>query len=222
MPATGRARPQGGGVLGHIQAVSRAKLDLAKTVVTGIADRLAEENGGEERFCVILAGDIVYQMAHDVPRPERSTGKMVRGSDLDVVVVVDDQAPEALVTALDDAIYQQKYRYLINPSVREEIDYIVKRLERLREQAEFDTFKKMVACKILQEGVLLYGSQTLFDASKALLGEYRVTQKLDAMEEAAVHARQLAEQYLLSTDQSVVEGDDLYLFYTAEESEEFE
>lgn len=208
-------------LFGHIRDVSRAKLDLAKTVVTGIADRLAEENG-EERFCVILAGDIVYQMAHDVPRPERSTGKMVRGSDLDVVVVVDDQAPEALVTALDDAIYQQKYRYLINPSVREEIDYIVKRLERLREQAEFDTFKKMVACKILQEGVLLYGSQTLFDASKALLGEYRVTQKLDAMEEAAVHARQLAEQYLLSTDQSVVEGDDLYLFYTAEESEEFE
>src|SRR5665811_1909286 len=97
-----------------------------------------------------------YQMAHDVPRPERSTGKMVRGSDLDVVVIVDDRAPEVLVKALDDAIYQQKYRYLINPSVREEIDYIVKRLDRLREQAEFDTFKKMVACKILQEGVLLY------------------------------------------------------------------
>jgi len=205
-------------VLAHIQAVSRAKLDLA----AGVAARVADDPSLEQRFCVFIAGDVVYEMAHDVPRPERSTGKMVRGSDLDLVVIVDDAAPDALPRQLDESIYQQKYRHLIDPSAREEIDYIVKRFQRLREQAGFDTFKKMVACKILREGVLLHGSRTLFDAAKALLLECAVTRKLAAMDIDAARLRRDAEQYLLSTDQSVLTGDDLHLFYTADESEEFE
>ncbi len=209
-------------IISHIRAVSRCKLDLARAIITGIASGLADGGEPEGRFCVIIAGDIVYEMAHDVPRPERSTGRMVNGSDLDMIVILDDHAPEALMKQLDDAIYKEKYRHLINPSVREEIDYIIKRLERLREQATFDTFKKMVACKILQEGMLLYGSRALFNAAKDLLSEYKVTQKLDAMEKSAAQSRQRAEQYLLGTHQSVLAGDDLYLFYTADESEEFE
>lgn len=209
-------------VLAHIQAVSRAKLDLAAGVVAGIAALVADDPPPEQRFCVFIAGDVVYEMAHDVPRPERSTGKMVRGSDLDLVVIVDDAAPDALPRQLDESIYQQKYRHLINPSAREEIDYIVKRFQRLREQAGFDTFKKMVACKILREGVFLHGSRTLFDAAKALLNEHAVTRKLAAMDIDAARLRRDAEQHLLSTDQSVLTGDDLHLFYTADESEEFE
>jgi hypothetical protein len=46
------------------------------------------------------------------------------------------------------------------PHVREEIDYVVKDLDRVREQMRFDTFKRMVACKILQEGIFLYGGKT--------------------------------------------------------------
>lgn len=209
-------------VLAHIRNVSRAKLDLATGVVAGVSAQLADGPAAEERFCVFIAGDVVYDMAHDVPRPERSTGKMVRGSDLDLVVIVDDAAPEALLRRLDEAIYQQKYRHLINPSAREEIDYIVKRFDRLRDQARFDTFKKMVACKILQEGVFLHGSRGLFDAAQALLDEYGVTTKLAAMEADAARLRRDAEQYLLSTDQRVLTGDDLHLFYTTDESEEFE
>ena len=209
-------------VLAHIQAVSRAKLDLAAGVVAGIAARVADAPTPEQRFCVFIAGDVVYEMAHDVPRPERSTGKMVRGSDLDLVVIVDDAAPDALPRQLDESIYQQKYRHLINPSAREEIDYIVKRFQRLREQAGFGAFKEMVACKILREGVFLHGSRTLFDAAKALLHEYAVTRKLAAMDIDAARLRRDAERYLLSTDQSVLTGDDLHLFYTADESEEFE
>jgi len=36
-------------------------------------------------------------MAHDAPRPERSTGKLVKGSDMDLVVVVDDLFPKELM-----------------------------------------------------------------------------------------------------------------------------
>jgi len=209
-------------VLAHIQVVSRAKLDLATGVVAGIAARFADGQAPEQRFCVFIAGDVVYDMAHDVPRPERSTGTMVRGSDLDLVVIADDAAPEALLQQLDEAIYQQKYRHLINPSAREEIDYIVKRFQRLREQAGFDTFKKMVACKILQEGVLIHGSQALFAAAKALLDEHGVSRKLAEMEAAATHLRRQAEEYLLSTEWRILGADELHLFFTTDESEEFE
>ena len=37
----------------------------------------------------MLAGDIVYGMGHDAPRSERSTGQMVRGSDVDLVVITE-------------------------------------------------------------------------------------------------------------------------------------
>jgi hypothetical protein len=209
-------------VAAHIAGVTAHKLRLARKVCESVASQLSDREEPEERFFVLLAGDIVYDMAHDVPRPERSTGQMVRGSDVDLVVVLDDRAPDALVTQLDDGIYQQKYRHLINPSVREEIDYIVKRFARLREQAEFDDFKKMVACKILQEGVLLYGSQQLFDRAKYLLDEYGVTEHLWALEQSAARSRERALRHLLAVRQDWLASDDLYLFYTSEESEEFE
>jgi len=211
----------------HIRAISEAKLDLAAGVVAGVAEGLAgaEVPGAGAPgppFCILLAGDVVYDMAHDVPRPERSTGKMVRGSDLDLVVVVGDEAPEALLQELDEAIYRQKYRYLISPSAREEIDYVVKRFRRLREQAAFDTFKKMVACKILQESVLLHGDRTLFEAAKALLTEYAVDARLAALEADAVRHRRDAELSLLGSDRGILSEDARHLFYTTEESEEFE
>lgn len=206
----------------HARAVSRAKLDLATAAVAGVVARLAGEPGALGRFCVFIAGDVVFEMAHDVPRPERSTGRMVRGSDLDLVAIVDDAASEALARRLDEEIYEQKYRHLINPSAREEIDYIVKRFGRLREQAAFDTFKKMVACKILQEGVFLHGDRELFEASKALLDDHGVTGKLSAMEAAATRARREAEERLLGTGADALGADELQLFFTADESDEFE
>ncbi|MBN1173289.1 MAG: nucleotidyltransferase domain-containing protein, partial [Micromonosporaceae bacterium] len=206
----------------HIRGVSDRKLALAKRIIDDITAPFAPGSGVETRFCVVVAGDIVYGMAHDVHRPERSTGTMVHGSDLDIVVLVADEAPQELVTQLDDAIYKKKYQYLKNPAFREEIDYVVKRFSKLAEQAEFDTLKRMIACKIFDEAVLLYGNAALFDAGKILLADRRVTDRLRAMEQAAIEAREQQEQYLLATDAHTLRGDDLHLFHTDDESEEFE
>jgi hypothetical protein len=133
----------------HIKTVSRAKLDLANNIFAAVLDRFEDDALMKERACVLIAGDIVYGMAHDVPRPERSTGKLVQGSDMDLVVVVDNRFPKELMKLLDELIYQEKQKILIAPHLREEIDYVVKDLDRVMEQMEFDTFKRMVACKIL-------------------------------------------------------------------------
>lgn len=226
---------------GRIKEISAAKHRLAQRIVSEIGARVLEGEGqapvgeggnlsaegtaaaaAEDRFAVLLAGDIVYEMGHDAPRPEKSTGRMVRGSDLDLVVIMADDAPAGLAETIDDAIYRQKYRHLINPSLREEIDYTIKPLARVREQAAFDTFKHMVPCKILHEAVLLYGSRTLFDSAKSMLEERDVIGALAIMEQSAAVARREAEQHLLSRDGGVLRGDDLYLFHTSEETEEFE
>jgi len=206
----------------HIEKVSRSKFELAHNIISGVKNKLGNDWPENHQVCFIIAGDIVYNMAHDVPRPEKSTGKMVQGSDIDLIVVVDDQLSDDFIKRLDDSIYQEKHRILIAPSLKEEIDYVVKRLKRVREQVEFNTFKHMVACKILQEGMLLYGSENLFHTIKNMLHEYGVTEKLNNLEKLATALRKDVEEYLLHSDSDRIKREDLYLFYSAEESEEFE
>ena len=207
----------------HVADVSRKKLDLATRIMDEVTARVTDGAAvDDDTFCAVLAGDIVYTMAHDANRPERSTGGMVRGSDLDIVVIVSDAAPAGLLTELDDAIYRKKYEYLKSPAFREEIDYVVKRFAKLREQTEFDTFERMVACKILDEAEFLCGSRRLFAAGKGLLAERGILARLRDMEQAALRGREEAEQYLLSTEERALRREDLPVFYTTDEAEEFE
>jgi hypothetical protein len=206
----------------HIERVSAAKQKLAKNIFSAALSRLEDETFIKERACVILAGDIVHNMAHDVPRPERSTGRLVKGSDLDLVIIVDDLFPKDSMNRMDEVIYQEKQRVLMAPHVREEIDYVVKDLDRVREQMRFDTFKRMVACKILQEGIFLYGREDLFMSIKTMLRERGIAQKLLTLEDRARKLRMDAEAYLLLQDTSTIRKEGLSLFYPADESEEFE
>ena len=209
-------------LLSHIEEVSRWKCQLAYDVISALADRFEHGMILDEHACFILAGDIVYSMAHDIPRPERSTGKLVRGSDMDLVVIVDDLFPPEFIGLLDETIYQEKYRLFITPHIREEIDYIVKDFNRVLEQLQFDTFRHMVACKILEEGAFLFGSEAIFEKLKSLLREYGVLEKLRAMEKEAQIFRIRAEELLLRGDLEKIGESGSYLFYPAEESEEFE
>lgn len=208
-------------ITSHIEEVSRAKSQLAYTVVAALSARFEHALPVHEHVCFIIAGDIVYNMAHDVPRPERSTGKLVKGSDVDLVVVVDPFFPKDLMEKLDEAIYFEKSRLLMTPHLQEEIDYIVKDVNRVVEQLHFDSFKHMVACKILHEGTLLYGSESLFQWIKRMLKEYGVHEKLRTMEEESYLFRKKAEEYLLTESLQTIKESDLSLFYPVEESEEF-
>lgn len=209
-------------IASHIKEVSRAKLELAGNIFSTVLSGLENDVLIKERACILIAGDIVYDMAHDAPRPERSTGKLVKGSDMDLVVVVDDLFPKELMERMDEMIYREKQKVLITPHLREEVDYVVKDLARVREQMEFDTFKRMVACKILQESTLLFGKQDLFVTIKSMLLEQGITEKLMRMEENAAIFRRDAEVTLLTEDPEKIKNEGLYLFYPTEESEEFE
>ncbi len=205
------------GLRAHIAEVSRSKLDVAFQTISGLA---AEIDGIEEKACFIIAGDIVYNMSHDVPRPERSTGKLVNGSDMDIVVVLSNDCSESDVKRLDDAIYQEKIRLLLTPHLREELDYVVKPFSRVREQVRFDSFSRMLACKILQEGAFLFGNELLFQEVKALLRAEGVVEKLERMEHLANMRRGDTEELLMHVAPSEITQELLNLFYPSEESEE--
>ena len=209
-------------IASHIKEVSKAKLELAKNVFSTVLSRLENDVLIKEQACILIAGDIVYDMAHDAPRPERSTGKLVKGSDMDLVVVVDDLFPKELMERMDEMIYREKQNVLMTPHLREEMDYVVKDLARVREQMGFDTFKRMVACKILQESTLLFGNQDLFKTIKSMLQEQGIPEKLVRMEDQAAIFRRDAEATLLREDPEKIKNEGLYLFYPTEESEEFE
>jgi len=208
-------------ILSHIVQVSRSKMELARNLVEVVKAKFGD-TWRHGQICFILAGDIVYDMAHDVPRPERSTGKLVRGSDIDLVVILNDNVPDDFIRRLDSAIYQEKYKFLKSPSMNEEVDYVVKKLERVREQVCFDTFKNMVACKILQEGKLIGGSDRLYHEVIRLLKENGVIEKLERLQASAIAFRKQEEQFLIRSDAKIINQEDLYFFYPAEESEEFE
>lgn len=197
--------------------ISRAKFKLARE---SMASLLSSLRGGElirEKACFIVGGDITYEMSHLVPRPEKSTGKIVRGSDLDIVVIVADDLPGKYITALDRAIYDKKYYLLVHPRYREEIDYIIKTMTRLREQLKFETFKAMVACKIIWEGKFLCGSASLFQTVKKLTVERDIPEQLNVLEEEAVGNRARAEDCLLKLRSGLFDSEFYNLFFTREE-----
>jgi hypothetical protein len=199
-------------------AISREKIDLARESVCMALGGLPDEPRLLRNATFLIAGDITYQMAHRVPRPEKSSGRMVRGSDLDVIVVVSDDLPETDRRTLDDAIYRQKHYLLTHPDHQEEIDYVLKPLEKVRQQLACDRFEHMVACKILCECRLLYGSPFLYDEILKLVDASGVRAKLAALQTAAENERAEAERVLL--DPAACAKNHLHLFYTREESEE--
>lgn len=200
-----------------IKRISTEKLEISKRAVQDVLEKLADKKDEtEEGACFIIGGDVPLQMAHADPRPEISTGKMVAGSDLDIVAILNDDFPEELEKALDDAIYDVKYQLLTRPTGGEEIDYVIKRESKLKEQAAFDTFERMVACKIIDEGQFLWGNTALYDRAISLLLKNDIPKKLEGLKSKAQKRRKTTIKKLLEMEEL---SEDAYvkMFTTTEE-----
>jgi len=198
--------------------ISQTKLEIARTSVSSAISMLPAKEVFLQKTCFLIAGDVVYDMSHTVPRPEKSTGEMVSGSDLDIVIVTEDDLAPELVRSLDNCIHKRKHLLLVND--REEIDYLIKPIARVREQLKFDLFSSMVACKILDESRLLYGSQAVYRTVKNLLVECGIPDRLRALEARATASRDLAEAQLLEASPEKSQSEYYNLFYTHAEEDE--
>ena len=203
----------------EMAAISNKKFQLARKVAARLADSHPDHHIIGEQAAFMLAGDVVYGMAHGEPRPESSTGELVQGSDLDIIVV-GHNLPDPIRKSLDEGMYREKYELLMNPASREEIDYIIKDLSRVREQLRFEDFPSMVACKILHESQFLHGSRAIFQKIKEMLREEGITDRLRSLEEKAVKDRSRVESFLLKVGDGASKQEAMKLFRTAEEQEE--
>lgn len=209
----------------RIKLISKQKHELAYNTISKLIESLEDSENLRNSICVLLAGDVVYDMAHSELRPEVSSGKLVNGSDLDIVVISRGLS-EADLRSLDLLIYKEKGFLIKNPEYKEEIDYVIKDISKAYEQMEFNDFKSMVACKILHEGAFLYGNHDIFNLIKSTLVEKNVPEKLLKLENEAIENSKAAFKYLLNLSEKEVNKSELIeteftnYFYTKEESEE--
>jgi len=205
----------------EIIEISRKKQRLAKYIMEHIIELQPEPGLIRENACFMIAGDVAYEMAHLEPRPEFSTGTMVNGSDLDIVIVYEN-LPESALKQLDSCVFENKYSLLINPVYNEEIDYVIKDVGRVEKQLRFDGFESMVASKILYEGLYLCGSFRIFSLIKRMVLDFGIPGKLAALKEQASAEREVAIRRLLELDDTVIHDKEMrQLFYTTSEREEF-
>jgi hypothetical protein len=205
----------------EIIEISGKKRRLAEYIMEHVIDSQPEPGLIRKNTCFIIAGDVAFEMAHLEPRPEFSTGTMVNGSDLDIVIVYRD-LPESTLNSLDASVYENKYSLLRNPVYNEEIDYVIKDLAKVEKQLAFDSFEAMVASKILDEGAFLCGSFELFSEIKQMVADFGIPGKLSALKEQASIERESARRKLLALSDTVILDKEMrQLFYTTSEREEF-
>ncbi len=200
-------------------AISSSKINLARDTIERLVETYHSRDIIIDRTCFIIAGDVVFGMAHAEPRPESSTGELVKGSDLDIIGITED-LPLDLYEELDSLIYKEKYNLLMNPASKEELDYIIKDLSVVSEQLKFGDFKSMVASKILDEGQYLFGSRNLFDRIKQMIKTAGVSEKIMQLEKKAREDRIQAVPALLTAEETGSRENLMTLFYTTEEKEE--
>lgn len=204
----------------EINSISAAKIDLARRTVKKMIVSHPESALILEKTCMTIAGDVVFNMAHAEPRPESSTGELVKGSDLDIIVITDG-LPFHISNDLDQIFYHEKYNLLMNPALKEELDYVIKNVSVISEQLHFNNFKNMVASKILDEGQFLYGNPELFNQVKSMVAKASISSKLLSLTRKAEADRLLAEQTLSDAGRLAAADEELMtLFYTTEEKEE--
>ena len=183
-------------VLDYHSKVSEGKKALAKRIVEESGSKLAKSyqlSSLESSVCFLLVGDVAYGMSSDFRR--EVDGEYVKGSDLDIVIVHSDAVPTAMIKALDGAVYYSKWITL--KQNREEVDYIIKSVGRVREQTAMSTPRSIVASKIILESVLIYGSQSLYEMAKGIVISSGAAEKLRAMALQAAQLRAAKEKQLL-------------------------
>ncbi len=201
----------------EIKRISMEKLEVSKRAIQEVLEKLGvKKSAVKKAACFIIGGDVPLEMAHSDPRPEKSTGKMVAGSDLDIVVILRDYFPKEREHELDEAIYDVKYQLLTRPAGGEEIDYIIKRLSDVKKQAAFDTFEHMVACKIIDEAQFLLGNHEIFNEVLELLEKNEIPKKLAELKSQGQERRERAVEVLLKMDE-LSEDEYTRLFTTTEE-----
>ncbi|MEL7482301.1 MAG: hypothetical protein AAGJ29_12150 [Pseudomonadota bacterium] len=199
--------------------ISRWKIGLGRKVLADVFDRLSKEES--EHICAFLAGDLAYYLGHNEPREVEAVGEMVRGSDIDIVIVYDG-LDEGVIRQIDQQMLTAKNYLMRSPDSRQELDFVVKPLKTMRQQFDYGTISEKIASKIVFESLFMAGSVGLYETIMDTLEFTGTRGRIEADFEKGLADRAAALSALLAMEASDLTENAQSLFYFSQERVEFE
>ena len=199
--------------------ISQRKIAIARGLVADLLDDIDPVLHGQ--LCAFIAGDNAYYLGHDEPREVKALGEVVRGSDIDIIIIHEDLDP-ALVEEMERKLLRAKTYYLRHPDHRQELDFIVKTRDRMFSQFQYSDIHEKIASKIAYESMFIGGAVRLYMDIAEGLTESGVKQLIEADFEVARRDRKGAMQTLLAADPDNLDRNTESLFFFSLERLEFQ
>ncbi|KCZ49357.1 nucleotidyltransferase domain-containing protein [Hyphomonas pacifica] len=199
--------------------ISREKLSVAQSVMKQVFVTLGREI--RSQLCAFIAGDLAYYLAHNEPREHMATGEMVKGSDIDIIIILSEALPEEVQERIDTEMTALKNYYMRHPEYRHEIDFICKRKSVMERQFQYTDIHDKIASKIAYESMFLGGSLTLYMEVRDAMVRTGVDHLIEADFEHALKDRKHAMHRLLEVRGDAIDDEIRSLFYFSQERVEF-
>ncbi len=198
--------------------VSREKMRIGRNVL--IEALAALEPDEVSHMCAFIAGDLAYFLGHSEPREIKATGEMVRGSDIDIIIV-HDGLTDVAAASIDASLSRAKHFYLSHPGWRQELDFVVKPIERMFDQFNYRDIHEKIASKIVYESLFLAGSVSLYGTVTEEMRASGAGAKIEADFDYGLADRKSALRTLLQADPYSLDPNVQSLFYFSQERVEF-
>jgi hypothetical protein len=203
------------------RSISLRKLGRARQALLKLPIELQDEINAH---CVVfLSGDIAYYLAHDTPRVHAQLRTPLNGSDIDIVIVTNREACPDKVARIEAELLKVKKIFLLAPSIREEIDFIVKPIETMLEQLSYGDIHEKIASKILYESYFLMGRTDIYESLIQNMGLRGTRAQIEADFEIALSERKSTIRKILELppEASVEDPEVASLFFASQERLEF-
>lgn len=199
--------------------ISREKIGVAQDVMKQLFVSLGREV--RSQLCAFIAGDLSYFLAHNEMREHSASGEMVRGSDIDIIIILSESLPDDIQGRIDGEMMALKNFYLRHPKHRHEIDFICKRKSVMERQFQYSDIHDKIASKIAYESMFLGGSLTLYMEVRDAMTRTGVDQLIEADFAHALKDRKHAMKALLDAPGDAIDAETRSLFYFSQERVEF-
>lgn len=214
---------EGGTLLANkFRSISLRKLSRARQALLELDAELQRELN--DHCVVFLSGDIAYFLAHDTRRQHATLDVPVNGSDIDIVIVTNNEADPVKIKAIEDGLLKIKRLFLLMPQVREELDFIVKPFDKMLDQLAYGDIHQKIASKILYESYFLMGRVDIYESLMRHLELRGTRAKIEADFETALTERKntISTILALKPEESVKDREVASLFFASQERLEFQ
>lgn len=205
----------------RFRAISLEKLHMARRALLDLDEDLQEVINAH---CVVfLSGDIAYYLAHKTPRRHSQLGMEILGSDIDIVIITNRGASTEQIERIESQLLTIKKVFLVSPDIREELDFIVKPIDRMLDQLSYRDIHEKIASKILYESYFLMGRVDIYQALINHLESGGTKDLIETDFETALQQRKdtIATILNLPADASTDDEEVASLFFASKERLEF-